>query len=103
MHKNGENTVNLYDEKSFEKACGKMMPLRRNMSTFNGDKFQCACGSKHTFNSNSISVLSEGSNGRFIVVCPRNPELLSLIKTKMKWGLLYQGLEFLAGHKVNAA
>jgi len=26
--------MNLYDDKSFEKACGKMMHLRRNMSTF---------------------------------------------------------------------
>ncbi len=49
--------MNLFDEKSFEKACGKMMPLRRNMSIFNGDKFQCACGSEHAFDINIISVL----------------------------------------------
>ena len=93
--------MNLCDKESFEKACGKMMPLRRDMATFDGDKFQCACGNIHTFNP-TISVLSEGFNGRFVVVCPYNQELLSLIKTKMKWGLLYQGLEYLAGYKMNS-
>jgi hypothetical protein len=95
--------MNLYDENSFEKACGKMMPLRRNMSIFNGDVFECACGGVHTFYSNSTSVLSEGVSGRFIVVCPHNPELLSLVKTKMKWGFLYRGLEYLAGTKIKKA
>ncbi|WOS36714.1 hypothetical protein RP300_00244 [Oligella urethralis] len=90
----------LVDERSFEKACGKMMPVRRNMSTFNGDKFKCACGAEHTFDADMISVLTEGLNGRFVVVCPHDSSLLSLIKTKMKWGILYQGLEYLSGHKV---
>lgn len=95
--------MNIFDEKSFEKACGKMMPVRRNMSTFNGEKFQCACGGEHTFDVNMISVITEGLNGRFVVICPQDPQLMSLIKTKMKWGLLYQGLEYLAGHRIEEA
>jgi hypothetical protein len=92
--------MGLLDEKSFEIEGGNdMMPLRRNMETFNGDKFQCACGNEHTFNSYTISVIGEGLNGRFLMVCPNDSQYISVIKTKMKWGIIYQGLEFLAGHK----
>ena len=85
---------------AFEKACGKMMPLRRDMSTFDGDNFQCACGNEHTFYSGAISVLSEGFNGKFVMICPRDPQLANLIKTKMRFGLIYQGLENLAACKI---
>lgn len=92
--------MSILSQSAFEKACGKMMPLRRDMSTFNGDNFQCACGSDHTFYSGMTSVLSEGFNGKFIVICPDNSRLASLIKTKMKFGILYQGLEYLAGCEI---
>jgi len=92
--------MKLLDEKSFHKICSEMMPLRRNMETFDGDKFQCACGGEHTFSPYTISVLGEGFNGRFLIVCPYDSQYKSLIKTKMKWGMIYQGLELLAGYKV---
>ena len=94
--------MKLLDQTRFEKACGRMMPLRRNMDNFNGDGFRCACGSQHTFDTLSILVLTEGFNGRFVVVCPSNPQVVSLIKTRMKWGMIYQGLELVAGHSVAA-
>lgn len=90
----------LVDVGTFEKMAGKMMPVRRNMSTFDGDSFQCACGKKHSFSSYSMNVISEGMNGKFVIICPSEPQLLSLIKTKMKFGLIYSGLEYLAGCKV---
>jgi hypothetical protein len=92
--------MNILSETDFEKTCGKMMPLRRDMSTFNGDNFRCACGKEHTFYTYSIKVLSEGFNGKFLVVCPDHQNLLSLIKTKMRFGIMYQGLELLAGHEI---
>jgi len=78
-----------------------MASLRRDMSTFNGDNFQCACGSEHTFYTGAIRVLSEGFNGKFVVLCPNNPQTLSLIKTKMKFGIIYQGLQYLAGCEID--
>ena len=48
----------------------------------------------NTFDANMISVITEGLNGRFVVICPHDPQLMSLIKTKMKWGIIYQGLEY---------
>ena len=92
--------MNLLDEQSFEKECGKMMPLRRNMSVFDGTSFQCACGSTHTFNSFNINVVTEGFNGKFVVMCPSNQQYLSLIKTKMKYLVSFQGFEYIAGHKI---
>lgn len=93
--------MNILSDSEFEKICGKMMPLRRDMSTFNGDNFQCACGREHTFYSGMISVVSEGFNGKFIVICPDNRQLASLIKTRMKFGIMYQGLQYLAGCEID--
>ncbi|VTU42973.1 hypothetical protein E5P1_00403 (plasmid) [Variovorax sp. PBL-E5] len=78
------------------------MPVRRNMATFNGDSFKCGCGGEHTFDTAYVPVLLEGFNGRFVVACPRNNELISLIKTKMKFGILYKELELLAAHDTGA-
>ena len=87
------------DESAFENACGKMMPVRRDMSTFIGDKYQCACGREHMFSAVQ-QVLAEGFNGKFLLVCPMDPLVLSLVKTKMKFGIIYQGLELLAGRRL---
>ncbi len=78
--------MELIDENSFHAACGKMIPVRRNMSTFDGEQFKCACGSEHTFYKEKIVVLTEDMNGRFVFLCPNNDAFMSLIKTKMKWG-----------------
>ena len=90
----------LLDRKSFNKACEELMPLRRNMSTFDGDKFPCACGTEHTFFTNSIVVIGEGWSGRFMIECPINSQYKSLIQTDMKFGFIYRGLKLLAGWNV---
>jgi len=87
----------LLDEKSYEKAIKELMPSRRNMSIFNGDKFLCACGSEHLFYSGVIRVVGEGWNGRFMIECPDNSHYKSLIQTNMMLGFIYRGLKILAG------
>lgn len=94
--------MNILSEIAFEKACGKMIPLVRDLSIFEGDIFKCACGQEHTFYSGVISVLSQGFNGKFVVICPNDPQIASLIKTKMRFGVIYQGLEYLAGCKIGS-
>lgn len=91
--------MEFLDENAFENACGKMMPVRRDMATFLGDKYQCACGREHTFSAVQ-RVLAEGFNGKFLLVCPMDSLVLSLVKTKMKFGVIYQGLEVLAGRRL---
>lgn len=91
--------MQFLDEDTFEHACGKMIPVRRDMSTFIGDRYQCACGREHTFSAVQ-RVLAEGLNGKFLLVCPMYPQILSLVKTKMKFGVIYQGLELLAGREL---
>ena len=95
-----ENRRKFKSKDSFARKAGAMMPLRRNMETFNGDKYRCTCGSRHIFNTRTSIVIAEGMNGKFIVVCPDDSNLMSLIQTKMKWGIVYQGLELLAGSEV---
>ena len=92
--------MKLVNEEEFNAIAGRMMPVRRNMKTFNGDKFDCACGATHIFNKDTIFVVSEGLNGKFVFMCPRNENLISVIQTKMKWGIFYTGLEYLAGTEV---
>ena len=92
--------MNLVDEATFERKCGKMVPLMRNVSIFDGDHYKCACGESHIFTKGLTPVISEGMNGRFVVLCPNNPQLASLIKTKMKWGFIYKGLEFIVGCQI---
>jgi len=89
----------LVSKKDFEQMAGKVMPLRRNMSTFDGENYQCACGDVHEFNSSIALVIAEGLNGKFIITCPIDSSFVSLIKTKMKWGMIYQGLEYIAGYQ----
>lgn len=91
---------NLVSKKEFNEIAGKTMPASRDMKTFNGDKFQCACGKTHIFQKEYIVVINEGFNGRFIVVCPDNNNLISLIKTKIEWGIFYKGFEYLAGTRI---
>ncbi len=92
--------MELVGEEEFNAIAGKMMSPRRNMDTFNGDDFLCACGSHHKFQKDYIYVVSEGFNGKFVFMCPSNENLISVIQTKMKWGIFYQGLEYLAGTEV---
>ena len=92
--------MKLVDQTTCDKMAGDMMPVRRNMSTFDGDIYQCACGEKHSFSSYKMNIIGEGMNGKFIVACYSKPQFLSLIKAKMKFGLIYAGLEYLAGYDV---
>ena len=94
------NRMILVKGEEFNTIAGSMMPVRRDMKTFNGDEFECICGKTHVFYKHLIHVLSEGYNGKFLVACPENNNLITLIQTKMKWGILYQGLESLAGTKI---
>jgi len=91
--------MKIVSKEEFKRLIGNSMPPQRNMNTFNGDRFDCACGSTHAFGIDNIKVIEEGMNGKFVIVCPNNKDILSLIQTKMKWGILYQGLELIAGCK----
>lgn len=91
--------MKLVSEKEFEQLTGAAMPLQRNMSTFRGDNFRCGCGKSHVFGVDNIEVIAEAIGGKFVIQCPNDKDMLSLIKTKMKFGLFYQGLEFIAGWK----
>ena len=89
--------MKIVNREEFDILAGASMPAQRNMNTFSGDRFRCACGGTHTFGVDNIQVIAEGMNGKFIIQCPNDNNLVIIIKTKMKWGMLYQGLEFIAG------
>lgn len=95
----------ILSEDEFEKMGGKMIPLKRDTRIFDGDKYECCCGKTHTFQTGVTNVMFEGLNGRFLLLCDANPSrtFMILIKTKMKFGLLYQGLELLGGLEIEPA
>ena len=87
----------LVNQEEFERLTGNAIPPQRNMNTFKGDVFSCSCGGHHEFGIDNIEILAEGMNGKFVITCPKNSNLTCLIKTKMKWGIVFQGFELIAG------
>lgn len=88
--------MELINKEDFRYITDKFIEPQRNMKTFNGDGFLCPCNKKHIFGRDDIKVVFEGMNGQFIVQCPDSKAYLVLIKTKMKWGIVFQGFESIA-------
>lgn len=93
----------IVTENELNRLAGKLMPLRRNTKIFDGDTFDCCCGKSHIFYTGLTKVTHEGLNGRFLLLCTENEgsAYTVLIKTKMKFGFMYKGLELLGGMKID--
>ena len=95
----------IVTEDALEKLAGRLVPIQRNTKIFDGDEFDCCCGRTHVFQTGITNVTHEGFNGKFILIC--GAELgrfyMVLIKTRMRFGVLYGGLELLGGIRLNSA
>ena len=91
--------MKLVGEEEFASLIGLAMPAQRDMSLYYGDRFQCGCGKKHAFGVDNIVVIAKAANGKFVIQCPYDEDMLSLIKAKMMLGMFYQGLELIAAWK----
>ena len=81
---------------------GIPMPIgSRDMSAYNGNPFDCACGKKHIFDSSLLffrNYATNGANAKMMVTCPNNSRVSTLIKTKYKFLVVFDKFESLAGN-----
>lgn len=87
---------------ALEKLAGMAMPLHsRDMSAYDGKEFECVCGIVHQFNTrlNDRNYVASGANATMIVHCPNNSNNKTLITTKYKFMVVFNGFESLAGYE----
>ena len=85
-----------------EKLAGIAMPQNyRDMSAYNGKEFECVCGKIHYFDEtlNDRNYVARGANATMIVCCPNNYNIKTIITTKYKFFVIFQGFESLAGYE----
>jgi hypothetical protein len=85
-----------------EKLAGIAMPQNyRDMSAYNGKEFECVCGKIHFFDEtlNDRNYVARGANATMIVCCPNNYNSKTIITTKYKFFVIFQGFESLAGYE----
>lgn len=78
-----------------------LIMFKRNMSTYNGKPFECACGETHNFDSKMIfqNYATNGVNAKMIITCPSNANIFTLVTTKYKFLVIFDFFESLAGSK----
>ena len=71
----------------------------RDFSLYDGAPYACACGSTHAFNQFGEHQLyaSNGTNAKFMMQCPNNDSVVTLIQTKNKFLILFDRFVSLAG------
>ena len=71
----------------------------RDFSLYDGAPYACACGSTHSFQQFANHQLygSNGATAKFVVQCPNNDSVVTLIRTKNKFVILFDRFESLAG------
>ena len=71
----------------------------REFSLYDGAPYACACGSTHTFNQFGGHQLyaSNGTNAKFMMQCPKNDGVVTLIQTKNKFLIIFDRFVSLAG------
>lgn len=91
--------MKMLSKADFMEEAGLPMPTGRDMSFYNGRSFDCACGQTHEFSSfrNFTNFITNGGNAKMIVVCPRNPDINTLIKTKYRFFVIFDRFISIAG------
>ena len=71
----------------------------RDFSLYDGAPYSCACGSTHTFHQHGKHQLygSHGVNARFMMQCPDNGSVVTMIETKNKFFIFFDRFVSLAG------
>lgn len=79
------------------------LPLHqsRDFSLYDGAPYECACGTSHTFYQFGKHQLygATGANARFLMQCPKNDTVVTLIQTKNKFLIFFDRFISLAGCK----
>jgi len=92
--------MKLLDETAFNQACGKMIPFRRHVPALIGQTYHCACGELHEVTHLSL-IAAEGSESQFLIICPRDSSLVTLVQAHIRWVCLVDRLDGVVGHKTD--
>lgn len=92
--------MKLLNEPAFDRLCGNMIPFQRHVPALIGQTYICACSQCHELTSQA-SIIAEGVNGQFLVLCPVDPTLVTLVRARTKWFRRFVGLDSIAGHAVD--
>ncbi|WP_303293819.1 hypothetical protein ACMC9M_11390 [Pseudomonadota bacterium 24LQ007] len=92
--------MKMLSREELVKEAGTPLFQNRDFSLYDGAPFDCACGSVHSFNQygNTQHFASTGGSAKFMVECPQNGNVLTLIKTKNKLFIMFDRFVSLAGH-----
>lgn len=94
--------MKMLDFEDFLMEAGIQTPTR-DMSLYDGKPYECACGKIHTFNASYMdyrNFATNGANALIVVTCPIDGSYSTLIKTKMKFLVVFDGFEVIAGNRL---
>lgn len=92
--------MKMLNKQDFYAEAGTPVFRNRDFSLYDGAPYQCSCGSTHNFQEYAYedNYASSGASAKFIVKCPKNENVLTLIKTKNKFLVAFDRFVSLAGH-----
>lgn len=84
----------------FKAEAGTPLFDNRDFSLYDGAPYECACGAIHNFYQYSCPQHfgSNGGNAKFMVQCPDDKNVATLIKSKNKFLFIFDRFVSLAGH-----
>jgi len=92
--------MKMLNRQDFYAEAGTPVHRNRDFSLYDRAPYQCACGSTHKFQQFAYedNYASSGTSAKFVVQCPNDENLLTLIKTKNKFMIAFDRFVSLAGH-----
>ena len=96
--------MKILNREEFMAAAGTPLFHNRDFSLYEGAPFECACGSIHDFRQYGQlqHFGSSGGNAKFIVQCPCNNNIATIIQTKNKFLFIFDRFVSLAGYIAEA-
>jgi hypothetical protein len=93
--------MKLLSKFDFLAVAGLPLHQVRDFSLYDGAPYACACGTTHTFYQHGKYQLygAHGTNARFMMQCPNDDSVVTLIQTKNKFLILFDRFVSLAGCK----
>lgn len=92
--------MKILNSEEFMAEAGIPLYHNRDFSLYDGAPYECACGSIHEFyqHRGTQHFGTDGGNAKFMVQCPNNENVSTIIKTKNKLLIMFDRFVTLAGH-----
>lgn len=92
--------MKMLSREAFKVEAGTPLDHDRDFSLYDNAPYECACGGVHNFSQyqGAQHFGSNGASAKFMVQCPNNENIATLIKTKNKFFFIFDRFVSLAGH-----